>query len=497
MMTKSKTAFVSVALLCGLGFSITACPASLDDRCADGACVVSNVPSEGGADVIVDGGGDSAIPIDPCVETPTDPKCLNEGSALFVSAKADVAGGDGSRLHPFKTIAAGLAAVTAARKRVYVCEGDYLEKVSVQATVSILGGLACDWMGKGANPRIAPPKGVALSIAKSNGVVVTDMNVEGNADPLVDGDSAIGVFVSESQGVLFRRVTVKAGPGTKASLGTNGIDAPNYVNPIATKGGDTGGSGAGPAPSCGKCVDNTLSTGGAGAAAGGLPTSGAATPTVGINNAGGTVGVNCVDGNPGAHGASAASAVAATGPGSTKAGGWDSSSSTAKRGANGNPGQGGGGGGATAALGGGGGGCGGCGGNGGGPGGNGGSSFALLTFEADVSVEDSSLTSSSAGPGGNGGNGEDGQVRGPAGGGVCSGGVGGYGGGGGGGGGGAGGHSAAIAHSGKAPSPKNCMLKHALGGDLGTGGTKGLSTGNAGATGNNGAKGLDADILPL
>ena len=497
MMTTSKTAFVSIALLCGLGFSVTACPASLDDRCADGACVSATSQGEGGIDVVDGGGPDAPIPVDPCVNTPTDPKCLDEGSALFVSAKADAGAADGSRLHPFKTIAAGLAAVNGARKRVYVCEGDYLEKVSVQTTVSILGGLACDWMSKGANPRIAPPKGVALSIVKSSGVVVTDVDVEGSADPLVDGDSAIGAFVSESQGVLLRRVTVKAGPGTKGSIGANGVDAPNYINPIATKGGDTGGSGAGAAPSCGKCVDNTLSTGGAGGAAGGLPTQGTATPAVGSDNSGASGG-SCVDGKPGAPGVAAAvGAAAATGPGALKAAGWDSSSPTAKKWANGNPGQGGGGGGATAALGGGGGGCGGCGGNGGAPGGNGGSSFALLVFEADVTVEDSPLTSSSAGPGGNGGNGQDGQVKGGAGSGVCSGGVGGHGAGGGGGGGGAGGQSAAIAHSGKAPTPKNCTLKHALGGDVGTGGTMGVSTGNPGAAGNNGAKGLEADILPL
>lgn len=494
-MTTSKTAFVSIALLCGLGLSVTACPASLDDRCTDGACVAATSQGEGGADVVEGGGPDSAIPIDPCVNTPADPKCLDERSALFVSAKADAAGADGSRLHPFKTIGAGLGAVNGTRKRVYVCEGDYLEKVSVQTTVSILGGLACDWMGKGANPRIAPPKGVALSIVKSNGVVVIDLNVEANADPLVDGDSAIGVFVSESQGTLLRRVSVKAGTGTKGTIGADGDAAPNHAGGIAASGLNTGTTAAAEAPSCGACADATFSLAGKGAASGGVPTKGSATPTVGGDNAGASGG-SCAPGNPGAPGVAAAAAAAATGPGSLKATGWDSSL-TAKNGANGNPGQGGGGGGSTAANGGGSGGCGGCGGTGGAPGGNGGASFALLSFDSDVSVEDGSLTAAVGGVGGTGGKGQDGQLRGGPGNGACLGGVGGHGAGGGGGGGGAGGHSGAIAHSGKAPTPKNCTLKRGLGGDLGSGGTKGMSTGNAGAAGNNGAKGLDADILPL
>jgi hypothetical protein len=497
MMTKtSKTAFVSVALLCGFGFLVTACPASLDDRCAEGACVAATSPNEGGADVLVDGGADAPIPIDPCVNTPNDPKCLNEATALFVSTKADATGADGSRLHPFKTIAAGLAAVNAARKRIYVCEGDYLENVSVKTTVSILGGLTCDWMAKGANPRVAPAKGVAFSILKSNGVVVADMNVEGNADALVDGDSAIGVFVSESQGVLLRRVTVKAGAGSKGAVGANGDASPNHPGGIAPAGNNTASMAAADAPTCTACVDGNVSTAGKGAASAGTPTAGSALPAVGSDNSGGTVGGVCADGKLGASGLAAAAAAAAQAPGSLKAAGWQSSL-TAKKGTNGNPGQGGGGGGSIAALGGGSGGCGGCGGTGGGPGGNGGSSFALLSFDSDVAVEDSSLTAAVGGIGGNGGNGQDGQFRGPAGGGACAGGVGGHGAGGGGGGGGAGGHSAAIAHTGKAPSTKNTTFKRGLGGDVGPGGLKGASTGNAGAVGNNGAKGLDADILPL
>lgn len=492
-MTPSKTAFGSLGLLCGLSFLLAACPAALDDRCADSACVAS----EGGSvpDVnSLDGGVDA--PVDPCVNTPTDPKCLDESTAFFVSAAANAAAADGSRAKPFATVTAALGAINDTRKRVYVCEGTYSEKVAIQKPVSILGGLACDWTKKGANPRIAPAKGVAISIVKTIGVTITDVDVDGSADSQLDGDSAIAVFVSESKAVLLRRVNAKAGPGTKGAAGANGDVSPNYTGALAPKGLDTSTGAGAEAPACGTCADGSFSIGGKGAAAMGQPLPGKATPIVGSNNAGGTLGGVCSDGKLGASGAAGIAAAGSDRPGSAKVMGWDSPV-LAKKGANGNPGQGGGGAGSTDTLGGGSGGCGGCGGTGGGPGGNGGSSIALLSFDSDVVVENSTLTSAAGAIGGGGGNGQNGQIRGPAGGGVCSGGVGGHGAGGGGGGGGAGGHSAAIAHSGKAPTTTASILKPGLGGDLGPGGGAGTSTGNPGMPGSPGAHGSAAEVLPL
>ena len=462
-------------------------------------CVGASVGpgAEGGSDVsIIDGGTDA--PLDPCVNTPSDPKCLDETTALFVSTKADASMADGSRAHPFKTIMAGLAAVSTTRKRVYVCEGDYLENVSVQATVSVLGGLTCDWTGKGANPRIAPPKGVAMSIVKSTGVVVTDVNVEGDADAQVDGDSAIALFVSESTATLLRRVSASAGAGTKGAKGADGDVAPNYTSVGAPPGLTTTTSLAAAAPVCGVCTDGSSSSGGKGAASGGLPATGGASSPVGIDNAGASGTSTCVAGKPGAPGPAAIAAAAAIAPGTLKATGWESAISASK-GPTGNPAQGGGGGGSTTtpAFGGGSGGCGGCGGSGGAAGGNGGSSFALLSFNSDVTIEDGTLTATAGGIGGKGGKGQDGQFRGGAGTGACAGGEGGHGAGGGGAGGGAGGHSAAIAHSGNAPVTTNTMLKHAAESAAGDGGGGGASTGNPGNPGANGAKGSAADRLPL
>lgn len=494
MKTGSHTALVSLGMLCGLGLLLAACPANLDDRCSEGACVARSAFDGAGPDPL-DGGFDA--PLDPCVNTPTDPKCLDEVTALFVSAAAPPTNADGSRARPFTTIGAALTAVTPTRNRLYVCEGTYTEKVTVNVSASILGGLACDWMRKGANPRLSPPKGVALSILESVGVVITDFDIDGKADPQVPGDSAIAVFVSESNAVLLRRVGLNAGAGTSGKGGGDGVVTPNYSVAIAPTGLSTVNNQGAGAPACGMCVDTNFSTGGAGATVAGTPTQGTAKPTVGGDNAGSSGGM-CFPGLPGMNGAAAAAgAGGAATSGTLKATGWEPALVLAQRGVNGNPGQGGGGGGSQGALGGGSGGCGGCGGTGGGAGTSGGSSFALLSFASDIIVEESTLTAAAGGMGATGGKGQDGQIRGTGGGGICMGGGGGNGAGGGGGGGGAGGHSAAVAHTGKVPVTTNCTLNMGLPGGIGAGGTPGASSGNPGMTGLPGARGTAGKTLPL
>ena len=105
MMT-TKTALASLGLLCGLSFTLAACPATLDDRCAEGACLGGG---EGGTDA--DSGGDA--PTDPCIDTPTDAKCLDEATSLFVSSATgnDHAPAAGTRAAPLKTLGAALAKI--------------------------------------------------------------------------------------------------------------------------------------------------------------------------------------------------------------------------------------------------------------------------------------------------------------------------------------------------------------------------------------------------
>lgn len=431
---------------------------------------------------------------DPCVATPADPKCVDDKVAVFVSPTGADSNA-GNRASPFKTIGAALRATTSERKRIYVCEGTYREKLEITSSVSIIGGLTCTWESGGKKPSLQPPSGTVVSIRKSDAVVISDFAISAAADPAVAGDSAIPIFVTISTGVLLRNVEATAGPATAGQEAM--AFTPNHSGVPAASGVDTNDATAAPAPTCAACADGTYSAGGAGSTAGfANPAPGAAQPAVGVNNSGGiTMGV-CIDGTDGAAGLAAVAAKSALVPGTLKETGW--TVTTGEKGGNGNPGQGGGGGGSDATYGGGSGGCGGCGGAGGIGGGSGGSSFGVVSFMSKVTIEDSILTTGPGGAAAKGGNGQDSQARGFSGIGTsCRGGRGGHGAGGGGGGGGAGGHSIGIAYVGDAPTTTRTSVVTATGGGAGAGGTAGASAGNAASAGQSGAPGVAERALSL
>lgn len=476
----------------GVTALVAACPASLEDRCANGTCdpSASSSSGEGGVDTGTDG-----PPVDPCIAKPSDPQCLDENVSFFVSPTgADT--NSGTRAAPLKTIGGAIGKVSAAKKRIYVCEGTYAENVEVRTSLSILGGLACSWDRAGQKPRIVPPKGPALAITKVTGASIGDLALEGAADSNTPGASAIACLVSESTAIVLKGVEAKAGAGVKGKPGANGIDAPNYTAAIATAGVTTSNATGGAAPACETCVDASFSTGGKGADDGAVPLQGSAQPPIGVNNAGASGGT-CTPGGDGANGPAGSAAKGAEKPGQLAASGW--TSTAGENGVAGRPGQGGGGGGSETGAGGGSGGCGGCGGTGGKAAGSGGSSFAALVFSSEVTFEDSTLTSSSGADGGGGGKGQDGQRRGGTGGGVCAGGFGGQGAGGGGGGGGSGGHSIAVGYVGKEPATPRSTLTVGASGGGGDGGTPGAAfgTGNPGLAGLSGKPGIAAKLQSL
>jgi len=475
-------------LLALCGAVLLGCPASADGVCFGGTCD----PVTPGAD----GGGDGPKP-DPCIDTPTDPACLDETTAIFVSAGTGKDDAVGTKLAPLKTVTTALTKVTADKKRIYVCEGAYAEKINIIVPVSIIGGLACDFSSKGATaPKFTAVGAPAITVTKTRSVALLDLAVE-TAAVQAPGASAVGILISESEGAALRRLSVKAGAGVAGTDGANGDTAPNYTGLLATNGNSSGTASGALAPDCGKCVDGTtFSKAGDGANSGGLPTSGSANPDVGSPNKGGTI-VNCVAGGPGASGLTWPSATGATRPGTLSATGWDAKGGAAADGPLGNPGQGGGGGGSEAGAGGGSGGCGGCGGSGGKAGTNGGSSFAVLIYRAAVAIEDGAFEASAGGEPGDGGVGQDGQRRGSPGVGACIGGVGGQGAGGGGGGGGGGGHSVGIGYVGAKPDIKRAAFVTRAGGRAGVGGEGGKLPGNGGNRGGDGAAGTAAETLAL
>jgi hypothetical protein len=140
-------------------------------------------------------GGSSKIA---CAETPQDEVCLaDEGAALFVSTGGSDVLGNGTRAKPLKTIGKALAAVTADRRRIYVCEGVYPESVALSpahAAVVLAGGVDCNWNATGARPIIGAG-GLALIVDAVESAVTID-HIEahddvgtGNGLVLVKGDA--------------------------------------------------------------------------------------------------------------------------------------------------------------------------------------------------------------------------------------------------------------------------------------------------------------------
>ena len=487
-----KVTGVLVALVGG-GAVLSACPAVLDDRCSENACVPFDAGGDANAapDVVIPPGCN-------LTKSPKEsPECVSDGVGVFVSPTGKD-GAAGTKAEPLKSIA---EAVTRGLPRVYVCEGTYEVPVAITAPIAIFGGLSCEWASSDARPKLAPPKGVALKVANVPGpVLVEDVDITASADALAAGDSAIGVFVSESVNVALRRVSITAGPGIEGARGAG--PKSNYNGDKATVGNKAQAGLGGDEVAC-ACLDGkTSSTGGRGGKVSGgesSPTSGSATPAVGGVNAGNNGNGNCVAGTNGAQGLATSAGAGSPNSGTLTVSGWDSSKIGAP-GAAGNPGQGGGGGGGRvdAIVGGGGGGCGGCGGAGAQPGTNGGSSFALLVFESTVSVEGGALIAGSGGRGGEGGAGQDGQGGGDPGTSLsCNGGSGGAGAGGSGGGGGAGGHSVPIGYVGNEPTVNGATLKPDAKGSGGSGGEGGKGPGIAGTKGSAGPEGKSQNTLSL
>lgn len=429
----------------GLTALVAACPASLDDRCANGTCDPSASSSgEGGTDT----GGDGP-PIDPCAQKPTDPACIDETKAVFVSTRGDDTTGTGVRSQPFKTITHALSRLDASKRRIFVCAGDYPEDVTlanIQVPVSIFGGLDCDWKETPAKPVIGKSPN-ALRIEGSSSVAITGLAFQAKD---AQSGSSVGAFVTGSN-VAFKVVRLAAGSGGNG--GTVTVTDFSFPAVADLKGNNGDADQGGDPKSYSACPGGGTSVGGGGGDNGQVGSPGM--PPLG-GGAGGMLAA-CNSGGGGGNGNKGAAGTIGNGApseGTLSAVGWTPANGEA--GGPGGVGQGGGGGLGFGGGGGGSGGAGGCGGAGGGAGIGGGASIAIAAVSSVVTIEDSELETKKAGNGGDGAAGQTGQPQGGSAGvqnpDGCSGGTGGPGGDGGPGGGGAGGISVGVLHSGGEPT---------------------------------------------
>ncbi len=508
-MSPRKNAFIVLSRTSSVALTVAVC-ALASVRC--GSSSSSSDGPDGGKGTIVVGncGGDPA----------TDARCIDPAAGIFVSSIQGADTNDGSKGAPVKTIAAGLSKLQGFKTRLYVCQGQYAESVTLTAPVSIYGGLSCaDWTYTTSHATI---DAVAPLVVKgANGVELFDLDFVA-APPTGPGASSIAGLVINSKISLHRTAFSAAtgnagqdqpvngpipGPPQPARIGDtfstaiNGQCLASYGGSGSPDISQPGGQGQ-PPTTHGIPDDTTMGQGGAAYAA---------------CSAGG-------QGRQGSNGDRGAGGAGAQHVGILSDSGWQPESGAS--GAVGGIGQGGGGGvgappcthvdGGGFCLGGGGGGtAGGCGGAAGPGGGGGGSSLALAAFNSQVVIEASRFSATTAGKGGNGGGGGGGQI-----GNVippdttsqthCSGGSGGAGGGGGGGGGGAGGLSVGILWASIAPQVDGVAAVTAAahdgitiaqkGGDpgnFGKGGPAPTQGARAGADGTAGIKGLASAILAL
>lgn len=439
---------------------------------------------------------------------------LADTCGLFVSASAEP-GGDGSQARPFSTLAAAIeAAKDRPERRVYACAETFAEAVVLPAELTLHGGLDCanGWaFDADARTTIAPTAGIPVTFAPGKKTRVENVEIvappgappdPASANPL-SGGSSIAALAQPGSTVELVRCDLEAGDGAP---GASAMELPPVAAAADGGSGDAAClTGAGGLAGVNGCGDPPTSTNGGNGGMGGdtvsadgmpgSPGQGAFSAAGGSPQTGATP---CTAGDPGQSGD----------PGKAGAGGAlkgtlldeEHKGSPGTAGEAGRPGNGGGGGGGGKACtndrgaGGGAGGAGGCAGAKGDGGGAGGSSIALWAVEAEVTLEQVTLTTKKGGAGGAGAAGQQGGAGGKAGvagaaadgSEACAGGEGGSGGDGGPGGGGEGGHSVAIVWN---TVPPKLLETTFLPGAPGVGGAGGASE----AAPPDGADGLACD----
>jgi hypothetical protein len=462
-----RRVLLAIAVAVGAG-----CPVTADPLCEKNVCA----PTDGGVD---------AAPIDPCVDKPTAPECLDDAAAIFVSVNGDDQG-EGTRARPYRSVAFALERVDAKRKRIYVCEGRYAQALLFSGKhdgASLIGGVDCAWTASNGRPVIGATAN-AVVINNASGLALASVVIEAEDNPM--GSSIALRAVSAN--ITLKKVRLVAGTG---GAGADGTLTPHSYVAAATLDGKAGsGTTGGAATTFMSCEGQigTATVGGKGGNSGMAgdpgqpdhPGSGGDAGAVIACAAGG-------DGVTGENGADGSNGQGASSVGDFENGIW--MPAAGGNGTNGRLAQGGGGGAGIAGFGGGGGGAGGCGGAAGSGGRGGGGSIALASVFSVVSAEACSFVARAGGLGGRGAAGQPGQAGGAVGGGAggaCNGGGGGRGGNGGGGGGGAGGVSIGVLYKGQQPELKVPEITRAAGGG-----------GGAGPSGNDGVAGTAADVHPL
>jgi hypothetical protein len=471
---------------------------------------------------------DGGLPSD-CAGDPTkDAALVRDECGVFTSAGA-AAGGNGTKAHPFATLAEAVTEAQSSGKRVYACAPSakgFSEAVTIAASIEVFGGFNCANWGWSKAERTAldgPADKVALTFANgANGAKVVGFAVTAaSPSDMKSGGSSVAVAVADVD-VTLEGCDLKASDAADGKdgqpptgLATKGADAPKLpadggpTDACTLEAGVAGGMGGATTCDDGDTAGGKGGGGGITSANSGYGVSGGdGTPAGNVNHGVGADATNdCIDGTKGENGD-----AGGVSPGGSAAGDAISLSGISNNdntdGKAGTKAQGGGGGGGARSgtfckpassvvdgpgASGGGAGAGGCGGKGGSGGKAGGSSIAILSLGTKLVLNGVTLAVGKAGNGGSGAIGQGGASggHGADGGSAsglsgskagCKGGDGGAGGDGGPGSGGRGGHAIGIAFA-KTPSAAPAIVTFTGGTIGGAGGAPGAASGNSGEQG--------------
>lgn len=161
----------------------------------------------------------------PALEGTPTPSDLDESLGVFVVSGAS-ANGDGTRAHPFGTIAQAVAAAKPAGKRVYVCAGTYAEAVVIEDGISMVGGLDCStptWAIGNGRSRIDAPQSPAVT-AKGVTRPTRFERFEVTApDATEPSGTSIGLRAEGSPALTIASSRIAAGNGAKGEDGAAAI----------------------------------------------------------------------------------------------------------------------------------------------------------------------------------------------------------------------------------------------------------------------------------
>jgi hypothetical protein len=170
---------------------------------------------------VPDGGAD--VPDDAFADTNCDGIDGDALAAVFVSpGGSDEANGVVDA--PVKTLTRAIAlAVELGKPAVYICAGEYAERLVVTAGIELYGGFDCErgWARVNEVAHLRPPDGVPLTVRDVAAPVRIHRMAFHAADVAALGGSSTAVVVSRATDVAFEHAELIAGSGGKGAPGTN------------------------------------------------------------------------------------------------------------------------------------------------------------------------------------------------------------------------------------------------------------------------------------